>query len=575
LLSVDFWRGNGAGSNNWSAASNWSGGVPANGAILNFGAIPNGGSKSSNNDLVGRTFQTIEFSDNGYQLKGNAISLTGGVSAAGSTGTNEIDLNLTLAHSEFLGAGRQNTDLIIGGSIQLNANLNHPAALSILGGPGEVDLNGSIARFGDVSFQSSGRTLVAGPGNTYQGGTTVGAGTVVLDTGGTAAPGALTIDGGRVMLSANNEIAQTSRVTVAFSGVLDLHDQSELVESLVLNNGTVVTGSGTLGVSGVVNSTGNSSITGNFALVAAGPESVIVAPAFSTLTVNAVVSGSAMLNKTGGGTLVLNVGGTYTGGTQLIAGTLALGNGGALGTGILSVYGGQLKAGGTVNNAINLLGNLVISDSSTLFLTGSIWLQGNRLVTVADTQGVFMNGSVGAGVLSKAGPGWLALTGIANVFTRVLSGMVYIATTQAPTRVYAGGILASSGNVGAVIVGTNGHLGGGPKYIGTGMLSALSLDLTPGAILEAVLANGSQGAFATEITVSGPARIAGSTLRLDVTTTPPRHRSFTLIHNTGSGPIIGTFAGLPQNSTFFVGAMLFRINYHAHGGKDVVVTRVL
>lgn len=51
-------------------------------------------------------------------------------------------------------------------------------------------------------------------------------------------------------------------------------------------------------------------------------------------------------------------------------------------------------------------------------------------------------------------------------------------------------------------------------------------------------------------------------------------QTFTIINNSGSNPVTGTFAGLPEGGTFTSGGVTFRISYQGGNGNDVVLTVV-
>ena len=53
---------------------------------------------------------------------------------------------------------------------------------------------------------------------------------------------------------------------------------------------------------------------------------------------------------------------------------------------------------------------------------------------------------------------------------------------------------------------------------------------------------------------------------------PAAGTQFTIIDNQGSDPIPGTFSGLPDNATFPIGGVNFRIDYDGGTGNDVVLT---
>ena len=71
------------------------------------------------------------------------------------------------------------------------------------------------------------------------------------------------------------------------------------------------------------------------------------------------ISGAGGLWQTGSGVTSINTANTYTGGTKLSAGTLAIGNGGALGAGAVTLSGGELlaTANETLTNALSLSGS--------------------------------------------------------------------------------------------------------------------------------------------------------------------------------------------------------------------------
>jgi autotransporter-associated beta strand protein len=88
-----------------------------------------------------------------------------------------------------------------------------------------------------------------------------------------------------------------------------------------------------------------------------------------TTAVNGQISGAGGLIKTGGGTVVLAVANTYTGVTQIEAGTLTLQDAQALGT-----ADGTAATGTTVNGGSSLLldGSFTVS-SELLSLGGPEW----------------------------------------------------------------------------------------------------------------------------------------------------------------------------------------------------------
>jgi hypothetical protein len=90
-----------------------------------------------------------------------------------------------------------------------------------------------------------------------------------------------------------------------------------------------------------------------------------------------------------------------------------------------------------------------------------------------------------------------------------------------------------------------------------------------------VQANGSTaGSGYSQLSVAGTVIVTGSTLNFTLAFTPSIGTTFTIINNTGSGAVVGTFKNLPPNGTFMVSGITFQITYAGGDGNDVVVTRI-
>lgn len=144
-------------------------------------------------------------------------------------------------------------------------------------------------------------------------------------------------------------------------------------------------------------------------------------------TISGLLSGSgASLAKTGSGTLRLTQANTFDGGTSITAGTIALGNNLALGTGLVTINGGALQA---VDGARTLANNLS--------LTGPATLSGNNPNTLT-LSGVIS----GSGTLTKTGTSVVQLSGnntytgatnVTNGILRLQSNTALGSTTGATT----------------------------------------------------------------------------------------------------------------------------------------------
>ena len=226
-------------------------------------------------------------------------------------------------------------------------------------------------------------TLSGSSANTYTGSTTLIAGTLVLNktAGVNAVGGNLFIgDGGGALdtlsLSAANQIADTSVVTMSNSGRFNLNGNAETIGALaggVAGVQNINLGGGALTVSG----TSASSFAGN---IATGTGGVLTFGGASNTSMSGVVSGAGSLVKTGNGTLTLSATNTYSGATTISNGTVVV-NGRVSGTGVTVKSGGELAGSGTVRSAVIESGGTISPGSSpgTMTLTnGLTWNAGGN-----------------------------------------------------------------------------------------------------------------------------------------------------------------------------------------------------
>ena len=203
--------------------------------------------------------------------------------------------------------------------------------------------------------------------NTYTGGTTASAGTLVLSGNNNFGAGSMKVSGGTLTLSGSN--TYTSATTVN-SGTLNINNANAIgTGALTINGGAIDNTSGGL----ITLATNNAqSWNGSFAFggtndlnlgtgavtLTTTPTTTITANGSATLTVGGVISGVGLgIAKSGPGTVKLTGANTYDGSTIIHAGTLEVAGGtiGTLNTNIqispdLGDSGGTLKvSGGTVN----------------------------------------------------------------------------------------------------------------------------------------------------------------------------------------------------------------------------------
>jgi autotransporter-associated beta strand protein len=167
---------------------------------------------------------------------------------------------------------------------------------------------------------------------------------------------------------------------------------------------------------------------------------------------------SGSLVKNGGGKLTINNANTYAGGTTVSGGMLVLGNANAIGTGLLTLNGGNLDS--SVANLVNAGNNTQLWNSDFTFVgteslnlgTGAVTLSGNRTVTVG-ANNLTVGGAIGGGAvdLIKLGAGTLTLAG----GTSFSGSLVVSAGSLALTPGSAGAFTMSSALVGSGILSVN------------------------------------------------------------------------------------------------------------------------
>ncbi|MCI0359098.1 MAG: hypothetical protein L0211_11520, partial [Planctomycetaceae bacterium] len=253
---------------------------------------------------------------------------------------------------------------------------------------------------------------------------------------------------------------------------------------------------------------------------------------------------------------------TYTGTTQLLAGTMrvdgAIGAGGPAGTFFLA-GGTTLTGGGDVNAPIFAssssakivsLGNLKLGDGTTsgFDFAGTLLVAGGDNVTLRDAD----LAELGVLTMISAGGHLTALGGV---------------------EVGSGEKLAGSGAVSGNIV----VLAGGVVTPGAspGVVSTLAGNVTLlGGAIYVVEVNGLlPGTGYDQINVQGAVDVSGAVLSLaGGSSRPPTGTIFTLIENDGSDEITGQFQGLAEGATVRFGGIEATISYKGGTGNDVTLT---
>jgi autotransporter-associated beta strand protein len=195
--------------------------------------------------------------------------------------------------------------------------------------------DGVITGSGNLTKAGTGTLTLTGA-NTYIGGTTINAGALQLGNGGTT--GSITgnvLDNGILAFDRSNVftfggvINGTGSVQQNGTGTTVLVGDNTYAGGTTINAGTLQLGDG--GSSGGL--IGNVSDNGTLAFDRS-----------DAVTFGGVVSGTGNLTQSGAGTLTLTGNNTYSGGTNLNGGTVAVNSDANLGTGPLSFNSGTLEA---------------------------------------------------------------------------------------------------------------------------------------------------------------------------------------------------------------------------------------
>jgi autotransporter-associated beta strand protein len=345
--------------------------------------------------------------------------------------------------------------------------------------------NGTVGNRALIKY-GIGTLTIAGDA-TYTGGTTINAGTLQLGNGGTS--GSIL---GNVL---NNGVFAINRAdTFTFDGVISgtgafqqngtgttvLTADNTYTGGTTINAGTLQLGNG--GTSGSI--LGNVLNNGVFAINRS-----------DTFTFDGVISGAGAFAQIGPGTTILTAANTYSGGTFINGGVLAVAADANLGAAVggLAFGGGTLQflSGFATNRAISLNagGGAFDTNGNDAALTGVIG---------------------GSGGLTKIGAGALVLTA-ANAYTgptTVSAGALVVngSIANSAVTVNNGGILAGTGTVGATTINSGGTFAPGNSP-GT-MTVAGNLAFQSGA-LYLVQVNPSNASSANVIT-GGSASLAGT-----------------------------------------------------------------
>jgi autotransporter-associated beta strand protein len=598
------WSGADSATNdNWSDPHNWQGNtVPAAGNILVFPMGLTGSALTSNNDLTaGTSFTSITVQGAGYAIGGNSVVLTGPVDASQSTLSTTVSLPINFSsNTGFVSVDNSGAILVLSGVIsgpdgltkQGAGQLNLTAANDYKGtttvSAGILHVNGSVQD-----------GITVGSAATLGGVGTVGS---IATTSATVSPG----DTGPGILTDNGALAfdANSNFVVALNGTTAGTEYSQLQAQGPINLAgatlKVTVAMGFMPVPGtqftIINNTGSAPVTGTFAGLSQGGTVTVSGQTFSVsysggdgndvvLTARATYTWSGTDAATNDNWSDPN---NWQGGAAPIAGNVLVFPSGLTGSAVKS--NNDLTAGTSFNslmiegggytitgNAIALAGPI---DSSQLNMTSTMSLPIDfgsitAMVTVDNTAATLSLGGVisGQAGLTKLGTGELDLTA-SNDYTgstTVTAGKLHVdGTVTGAVAASTGTTLGGVGTVGSI---TTTSATVTPGDSGPGILTDTGpLTFDSGSSFNVALNSTTVGSGYSQLAVGGAINLAGATLNVTPGFSAPGGSKFTIINNTGSGAITGTFAGLAQGATITVSGQSFVISYTGGDGNDVVLT---
>jgi autotransporter-associated beta strand protein len=368
---------------------------------------------------------------------------------------------VTLAGTSSLAMDLANGDIFTN-AVVLNATGTALKAIDPVGN--SQTISGLISGLGAFDQSGAGTTIIPmGIGDTYTGATNITAGTLKVD--GTLAAASIVNVGTNGTLAGAGTV--NGKTTLTGNGTIDLN--GGVIGGGLTVTGGKWTGSGT--VDGAVTSaTGIFNITGTLTdplgltvssgtLAGSGTlDGNLTYSSSSNSTFDGVIDGASVVTKSGAAILTLTGDNSYTGGTAITAGTVAVGDGtvaqASLGTGPVTINTSgtlsiNLDSGETIANAVTDNGHVVATGSASDYTIGSA--------------------ISGTGNFTKTGANAVTLTGVN--------------TYKGGTTITAGTLALGNGTVAQASLGT------GLVTINT--TGTLSIDLNSGeTIANAITDNG-------------------------------------------------------------------------------------
>jgi autotransporter-associated beta strand protein len=446
----------------------------------------------------------LEFSVAGALGSANTVSLDGGELLA--TATQALGNSLVFQSNGSTLAAAHGTTLTLNGAININSGAT--ATFGAFGQDGAIVWNATNTLGSIYTIHVRAGTLKAGNANFSN--VLANDAFTVLDAGATidVAGFATTINdlqGGGAIIDSGGADTLTLKGAPSnpvFSGVISG------AQSLVVNGAVYLTGANTYSGSTEVKSGGGLSL-GNFGAtgsIAAG--GAILLDSGGTLFIarsNAVtlanaISGFGVLQQTGTGVTTINrANNAFSGITAITQGTLAIGNGAALGTGgTLYLVGGELLGtttetfGNTITfDAADETAAIAAAHGTALTLTGNFAFDGSDTIDIGaagqDGDVVWSSSLLGPNSNNSLDVMDGTLTAGSNALSALTAGFAETIVEAGATLDWAGHAARLNNLQGSGTVTSNGaadtlFLQGGVNFAGV-ILGQMALDLTGDGLL--------------------------------------------------------------------------------------------
>ncbi|WP_179405154.1 autotransporter-associated beta strand repeat-containing protein [Burkholderia guangdongensis] len=457
-----------------------------------------------------------------------------------------------------------------GDTTSLQGNIADNAAL-VFNQSGNGTYAGAISGSGTVAISGPGTVTLTGA-NTYNGGTTISAGTLQGDT--TSLQGNIADNAALVFNQSGNgtyagTISGSGTVAITGPGTVTLTGASTYTGGTTIRGGTLAIGAG-----------GSLASTGAMTLAASGSGFDISAAGNQTLGTLSGVTGTNVTlgantltlshaNGAFGGTIAGRGGVAVSGGAQTLSGANTYTGATAIGGGAtlaLSGSGGIAASSGVTDNGTFDISNTTIGASITNLAGAGTVALGSRQLTLTNAGGTFAGAFTGTGTLTL-GPnsGALILNGNSSSFagtTEVAGGLLEVGDIDTPSAVLGGNVVVDAGGT----LRGHGTVGGNVSNAGTlapgGSIGTLTVAGNYAQASGGTLAVEVSPNAASELKVGGGSALAG-TLAISYDPGTYTARQYTLV---SAGSVSGKFDRVTSAGTGYLGPLTQSVIY----GPDTV-----